>query len=67
VLVSLLLVLRAAPAGGAGFTELAGYIFGGNSDKESMEMTTPGGLDAAVSNALCSALVLGCRSQPSRR
>jgi hypothetical protein len=43
-----LLLLRAAPAGGAGFTELAGYIFGGNSDKESMEMTTPGELDAVV-------------------
>jgi hypothetical protein len=44
LLLLLLLLLLAAPAGGAGFTELAGYIFGGNSDQQSMEMTTPGGL-----------------------
>ncbi|KAL3139503.1 hypothetical protein ABBQ38_003826 [Trebouxia sp. C0009 RCD-2024] len=31
----------ARPAGGDGFTELAGYIFGGNSSKTKMEMTTP--------------------------
>lgn len=29
------------PAGGAGFNDLAGYIFGGNSNQQSMEMTTP--------------------------
>jgi hypothetical protein len=29
------------PAGGSGFTELAGYIFGGNSQGLKMEMTTP--------------------------
>jgi hypothetical protein len=29
------------PAGGAGFNDLARYIFGGNSQKESLEMTTP--------------------------
>lgn len=31
----------AGPASGAGFMELAGYIFGGNDAGESMEMTTP--------------------------
>jgi hypothetical protein len=29
------------PASGGGFNELAGYIFGGNEAKESLEMTTP--------------------------
>jgi hypothetical protein len=29
------------PAGGDGFNDLAGYIFGGNNRKSSMEMTTP--------------------------
>ncbi len=33
----------AGPASGAGFSELAGYIFGGNAQRLSMEMTTPGG------------------------
>ena len=28
-------------ASGSGFQELAGYIFGGNQSKQSMEMTTP--------------------------
>ena len=31
----------AGVAGGAGFNELAGYIFGGNEGKVKMEMTTP--------------------------
>jgi hypothetical protein len=31
----------AGPAGGAGFNELAGYIFGGNQEGRKMEMTTP--------------------------
>lgn len=31
----------AAPAGGGGFSELAGYIFGQNSANAKMEMTTP--------------------------
>lgn len=31
----------AGPASGAGFNDLAGYIFGGNQQKMSMEMTTP--------------------------
>lgn len=30
-----------APAGGAGFNELAGYIFGNNSERTTMEMTVP--------------------------
>lgn len=35
-------LIAAAPAGGAGFSELASYIFGGNAGSEKMEMTTPG-------------------------
>lgn len=30
------------PASGSGFNDLAGYIFGGNESKLSMQMTTPG-------------------------
>jgi hypothetical protein len=37
----LYLLLLTAPAGGSGFTDLAGYIFGGNADNAKMEMTTP--------------------------
>lgn len=32
---------NATPAGGSGFGELAGYIFGANADRSKMEMTTP--------------------------
>lgn len=32
---------KTAPAGGNGFQELAGYIFGNNSTRAKMEMTTP--------------------------
>jgi SOUL heme-binding protein len=31
----------AGPNSGSGFNELAGYIFGGNQDSQSLEMTTP--------------------------
>lgn len=31
----------AGPASGTGFMDLAGYIFGGNTESEKMEMTTP--------------------------
>ncbi|CAL8470207.1 g9749 [Coccomyxa elongata] len=32
---------ESSPASGSGFNDLAGYIFGGNREKERMEMTTP--------------------------
>lgn len=43
---------NAGVADGTGFNDLAGYIFGGNTARERMEMTTPvittpGGQDAA--------------------
>ena len=36
-------------AGGKGFRLLAGYIFGGNTKRESLAMTAPGRADAAGS------------------